>query len=53
MDNTNYIVRFILILTASVAILLTGLREATKATAEQNEDIFRSKQSQRGSTIEP
>lgn len=40
MEKTNYIVVFILILTASVAILLTGLREVTKEKAAQNEDIF-------------
>ena len=40
MHSTNYIIVFILILTASVAVALTGLREATKAQAELNEDIF-------------
>jgi Na+-transporting NADH:ubiquinone oxidoreductase subunit C len=40
MEKTNYIVAFILILTASVAVLLTGLREVTKEKAAQNEDIF-------------
>ena len=43
MDKTNYIIGFILILTASVAILLTGLREVTKEKAAQNEDIFNKK----------
>ncbi len=38
--STNYIIIFILILTASVAVALTGLREATKGKAVQNEDIF-------------
>lgn len=38
--STNYIVLFIIILTGSVAIGLTGLREVTKTQAEQNEDIF-------------
>lgn len=40
MESTNYVIRFVLILTASVAILLAGLRELTNARAEQNEDIF-------------
>ena len=40
MENTNYIVRFVLILTAAVAILLTGLRETTKPLADRNEAIF-------------
>lgn len=40
MHSTNYIIVFILILTATVAVALTGLREATKAQAELNEDIF-------------
>lgn len=40
MDSTRYIVIFILVLTSLVAVLLTGLREATKAQAELNEDIF-------------
>lgn len=40
MRGTNYIVIFILILTVSVAVLLTGLREATKSGAERNEAIF-------------
>lgn len=38
--STNYIVIFILILTATVAVSLTGLREATKGKAVQNEEIF-------------
>ncbi len=40
MSSTNYILGFILAMTAIVAILLTGLREVTKAGAERNEDIF-------------
>lgn len=40
MHSTNYIIIFILILTSTVAIALTGLREATKAQADLNEDIF-------------
>ncbi|MCG8331830.1 MAG: FMN-binding protein [Chitinophagales bacterium] len=40
MHSTRYIIGFILILTASVAIGLTSLREATKEQAARNEDIF-------------
>lgn len=40
MRGTNYIIFFILILTVSVAVMLTGLREVTKAGAERNEAIF-------------
>ncbi len=40
MESTKYVVGFILILTAAVAVGLTGLREATKTKAAQNEDIF-------------
>ena len=40
MENTNYIIRFILILTVAVALLLTGLRESTIERANTNEDIF-------------
>ncbi len=40
MTSTRYIVIFILILTSVVAISLTGLREATKEKAAQNELIF-------------
>ncbi len=40
MTDTRYIVTFILILTAVVAVSLTGLREATKEKAAQNEAIF-------------
>ncbi len=40
MYTTRYVIGFILILTASVAVGLTGLREATKNKAAQNEDIF-------------
>lgn len=38
--TTKYVIGFILILTASVAIALTSLREATKSQAALNEDIF-------------
>lgn len=40
MESTKYVVIFILILTAAVAISLTGLREATKEQSATNEDIF-------------
>lgn len=40
MESTRYVIIFILILTAAVAISLTGLREATKAQSATNEDIF-------------
>lgn len=40
MNNNTYVLIFILIMTATVAILLTGLREATKEGAARNEDIF-------------
>lgn len=40
MENTNYIIIFILILTGSVAVGLTGLREATNGQAIINEQIF-------------
>ena len=40
MYSTNYIIMFILILTASVAVALTGLRQLTNERAELNEDIF-------------
>ena len=40
MESTKYVVIFILILTATVAVSLTGLREATKAQSATNEDIF-------------
>jgi Na+-transporting NADH:ubiquinone oxidoreductase subunit C len=38
--STNYIVIFILILTATVAVALTGLRQVTKSKADLNEEIF-------------
>ncbi len=38
--STNYVVIFILILTGTVAVALTGLREATNDIALRNEDIF-------------
>ncbi|MBV6653114.1 MAG: NADH:ubiquinone reductase (Na(+)-transporting) subunit C [Mameliella sp.] len=40
MDSTRYVIIFILILTATVAVSLTGLREATKEQSATNEDIF-------------
>lgn len=40
MESTKYVVIFILILTAAVAVSLTGLREATKEQSATNEDIF-------------
>ncbi len=40
MHSTRYVVTFVLILTAAVAVLLAGFREVTKAGAERNEDIF-------------
>ena len=40
MYSTNYIIGFIVALTAAVAVLLTGLREATMERAIQNEEIF-------------
>ena len=40
MDTTRYIVIFILVLTSLVAVMLTGLREATKTQADLNEEIF-------------
>lgn len=41
MNNNGYVLTFILILTVAVAVLLTGLREATKEGAARNEDIFK------------
>ncbi len=38
--KTNYTLFFVFILTAFVAVSLTGYREATKEVAKQNEDIF-------------
>ena len=40
MNSTRYVIGFVFILTASVAVLLTGLREVTKEQADKNEDIF-------------
>lgn len=40
MHSTNYTFVFIFILTASVAVLLTGIREVTKERADLNEEIF-------------
>lgn len=38
--STRYVITFVTIMTAVVAVLLTGFRQATKAQAELNEDIF-------------
>lgn len=38
--STRYIIIFMLLLTSTVALTLTALRQATQATAERNEDIF-------------
>lgn len=40
METTKYIFTFIAIITVSVAVLLTGMREITKDKAAQNEDVF-------------
>lgn len=40
MHSTNYVLIFVLILTAAVAVALTGLRQATKSQADLNEEIF-------------
>lgn len=40
MESNRYVITFVLILTATVAILLTFLREATKEQAALNEEIF-------------
>lgn len=40
MSNNNTLLIFVFILTASVAVLLTGLREVTKEKADLNEKIF-------------
>jgi len=42
--STNYVVGFILILTATVAVGLTTIRELTKGTAEKNEAVFNKRQ---------
>lgn len=39
-NSSTYILGFVFILTASVAVALTGLREVTNEKAIQNEDIF-------------
>lgn len=44
MHSTGYTLRFIVILTSVVALLLTGLREVTKTQAELNETIFNKKE---------
>lgn len=38
--STRYVITFVTIMTAIVAVLLTGFRQATKAQADLNEDIF-------------
>lgn len=38
--STRYVITFVTIMTAIVAVLLTGFRQATKAQAELNEEIF-------------
>lgn len=38
--GTRYVVIFVVILTASVAVILTGFRQVTKPVADRNEDIF-------------
>lgn len=38
--STRYVVIFVTILTAAVAIMLTGFRQATKAQSDLNEEIF-------------
>ncbi|MCB0703797.1 MAG: NADH:ubiquinone reductase (Na(+)-transporting) subunit C [Saprospiraceae bacterium] len=40
MENNRYVIIFILVLTCTVAVLLTFIREATKDQAALNEDIF-------------
>ena len=39
-NSTNYVLLFVVSMTVVVALVLTGIRQATKATADQNEDIF-------------
>ena len=38
--STNYVLLFVVSMTVIVALMLTGIREATKSQAELNEDIF-------------
>lgn len=38
--GTRYVVIFVVALTASVAVLLTGFRQITKPVADRNEEIF-------------
>lgn len=40
MNNTNYVIIFVLTLTVVVAVGLTGLQQSTKSIAELNEKIF-------------
>ncbi|WP_020536937.1 NADH:ubiquinone reductase (Na(+)-transporting) subunit C [Lewinella cohaerens] len=39
-NSTNYVLFFVVTMTVIVAFALTSIRQATKATADQNEDIF-------------
>ncbi|MEO0890794.1 MAG: FMN-binding protein, partial [Pseudomonadota bacterium] len=39
-NSTNYVLLFVVSMTVVVAFMLTSIRQATKATADQNEDIF-------------
>lgn len=39
-NSTNYVLIFVLIMTVLVAFSLASIRQVTKATADQNEDIF-------------
>ena len=43
MHSTAYIIKFIVILTGTVALGLTGLREVTKGAADRNEAVFNKK----------
>jgi len=44
MHSTGYTLRFIIILTAVVALVLTALREVTKDQSDKNEEIFNKKE---------
>ncbi len=39
-NSTNYVLLFVVSMTVVVALALTSIRQFTKATADQNEDIF-------------
>ncbi len=39
-NSTNYVLLFVVSMTVIVALMLTGIRQATIEVAEQNEDIF-------------